>query len=158
MSEETQEKGGRIYELAYHFVPTIAEESVAATLGTLKAMLEENGAEFINVETPKMMELAYEMSRTIDNKKTWFDHAYFGWIKFEIDPANLKAVEEKLERDETIIRYMIIKTVRENTIASRKVHREYRKRTDVKAVDENGAPVEINKEEVDKQIDAMIAE
>jgi ribosomal protein S6 len=157
MSEETQELGGRIYELAYHFVPTIAEESVATTLGALKAMLEENGAVFINVEPPKMIELAYEMSRTIDNKKTWFDNAYFGWIKLELEPEKLKAIEEKLERDETIIRYMIIKTVRENTIASRKVHREYRKR-DVKAVDENGAPIEINKEEVDKQIDAMIAE
>ena len=157
MSEETQEIGGRIYELAYHFVPTIAEESVGATLSTLKGFLEEQGAVFINVEPPKMIELSYEMSRTIDNKKTWFDHAYFGWIKFELDPANLKEVEEKLDRDETIIRFMIIKTVRENTIASRKVHREYRKR-DVKAVDENGAPIEINKEEVDKQIDAMIAE
>ena len=154
---DTQEKDGRIYELSYLFTPLLTEESVVAAFGNLKGLLEQHGASFISEEMPKMMELAYQMNRTIENKKTWFDNAYFGWIKFEIEPKEIAAIEAVLARDEQIIRYMVIKTIRENTIASKKVHREYRKRTTDKVEGEQ-ASVEINKEEVDKQIDALIAE
>ncbi len=161
---ETQENEGRVYELAYLFVPTLAEETVTESFGNLKALLGEHGAAFVSEEMPKMMDLAYRMSRTIDNKKTWFDNAYFGWIKFEMDPAEIAVVEGKLKRDEQIIRFLTLKTVRENTIASKKPHREYRRKTETKEAGVEGeagetvpAP-EINKEEVDKQIDALIAE
>ncbi len=154
---EKQEKDSRVYELAYLFVPLLTEETVAASFGNLKALLEKHGATFIGEEMPKMMDLAYQMSRIIENKKTWFDNGYFGWIKFEIDPSELAAIEEVLKRDEQIIRYMTLKTVRENTMASKKPLREYRKRTAEKS--ESGEPApEMNKEEVDKQIDALVTE
>ncbi len=159
---ETQENDGRVYELAYLFVPTLAEETVSASFGNLKALLGEHGASFISEELPKMMDLAYRMNRTIDNKKTWFENAYFGWIKFEIDPSEIATIEGKLKRDEQIIRFMTLKTVKENTIASKKPHREYRRKTEGKSAEgEAGESVpapEINKEEVDKQIDALVAE
>jgi ribosomal protein S6 len=154
---ETQEKDGRIYELAYLFVPTMTDESVAAAFGNLKALLENHGASFISEEMPKLTELAYQMSRIIENKKTWFDTAYFGWIKFEMDPSEVAAIEETLARNEEIIRFMTIKTVRESTMSSKKVHREYKKRT--ASTTEGGEPtVPMNKEEVDKQIDALVTE
>jgi ribosomal protein S6 len=158
MEENNNE--GRVYELAYLFVPLLAEETVTASFGDLKALLEKHGATFVGEEMPKMMELAYQMSRIIDNKKTWFDSAYFGWVKFEIDPKEIKEVEEVLARNEQLLRFMTIKTVRENTIASKKVHREYRKRSDEKGeAGEEAAPAApINKEEVDKQIDALVTE
>jgi ribosomal protein S6 len=159
MSEDTQEKDGRVYELSYLFVPLLAEETVAASFGNLKALLEKHGATFIGEEMPKMIELAYEMSRVIENKKTWFDNAYFGWIKFEIDPSEIAAIEEILLRDEQVLRYMTLKTVRENTMASKKPLREYRKRTSDKAEGGEEAPAApMNKEEVDKQIDALVTE
>ena len=157
---EEQNIEGRVYELAYLFVPLLAEETVSTAFGDLKGLLEKHGATFIGEEMPKMMELAYQMSRIIDNKKTWFDNAYFGWIKFEIDPSQIKEVEEILARNEQIIRFMTIKTVRENTVASKKVHREYRKRDKVEgeAGEETAPAAPINKEEVDKQIDALVTE
>ena len=154
---DTQEKEGRIYELAYLFVPTLTEESVAASFGNLKGLLETHGASFITEEMPKMMELAYEMSRIIENKKTWFDTAYFGWVKFEIEPSEIAAIEEALARNEEIIRFMTIKTVRESTMSSKKVHREYKKRVATKGEGEEAGP-EMTKEEVDKQIDALVTE
>ena len=154
---ETQEKEGRIYELAYLFVPTLTEESVAAAFGNLKGLLENHGAAFISEEMPKLTELAYQMSRIIENKKTWFDTAYFGWIKFEMEPSEIAGIEETLSRDETIVRFMTIKTVRESTMSSKKVHREYKKRTTTPAEGEEAA-VPMNKEEVDKQIDALVTE
>jgi ribosomal protein S6 len=156
---ETQEKDGRVYELAYLFIPLLAEETVMASFGNLKALLEKHGATFIAEETPKMMELAYQMSRIIENKKTWFDNAYFGWIKFEIEPSAIAEIEEVLKRDEQIIRYMTLKTVRESTMASKKPMREYRKRTSEKSEGGEEIPAApMNKEEVDKQIDALITE
>lgn len=157
---EIQEKDSRVYELAYLFIPLLAEETLAVSYGNLKALLEKHGATFITEESPKMIELAYQMSRIIENKKTWFDNAYFGWVKFEIEPTAIAEIEEVLKRDEQIIRYMTLKTVRENTIASKKPVREYRKRTSEKS-EEGGevAPApEMNKEEVDKQIDALVTE
>lgn len=160
MSEEIQEKDGRIYELAYLFIPLLAEETLAVSYGNLKALLEKHGATFITEEAPKMIELAYQMSRIIENKKTWFDNAYFGWVKFEIEPSAIAEIEEVLKRDEQIIRYMTLKTVRDNTIASKKPIREYRKRSPEKSEEEGDATPapEMNKEEVDKQIDALVTE
>lgn len=154
----TNEKDARVYELAYLFVPLLTEETVAASYGNLKALLEKHGATFITEEMPKMIELAYEMSRTIENKKTWFDNGYFGWVKFEIDPSEIALVEEVLKRDEQIIRYMVLKTVRENTLSSKKPMREYRKRSAEKTEGVEEAQAPMSKEEVDKQIDALVTE
>ncbi len=155
---ETTGTDARVYELAYLFVPTLTEEVVAGSFGTLKNLLTDSGAEMISEEMPKMMQLAYEMNRTIANKKTWFSDGYFGWIKFSIDPEKLPGIEEIMKRDETMLRYMIIKTVRENTLATKKpLGREYRRRTETKVEGDEPQP-EMDKEEVDKQIDALVQE
>lgn len=157
MEEEVKnEDTGTVYELAYLFVPTIAEDAVLGTFGDLKAYLEGKGATFIQEELPKMMQLAYEMSRTIENKKTWFDTAYFGFIKFDMDPAQVESITPDLSRNESIIRFMIVKTVRENTLAGRRMHAGAgRKRT----TREDGAPeAELSKEQIEAEIDALVTE
>lgn len=157
---QENEKDTRVYELAYLFVPTIAEDKIAAKFGDVKALLEKGGAAFISEDMPKMIELAYEMNRTIDNKKTWFASAYFGWIKFELEPAQLASFEEVLKRDEEVLRYMIIKTVRENTIASKRTMsrpprmRENSEEAPAVVSDEPTA----TPEEIDEQIDALVTE
>ncbi len=154
--EVKNEEGGTVYELAYLFVPTIAEDAVLGTFGDLKAYLEGKGATFIQEELPKMMQLAYEMSRTIENKKTWFDTAYFGFIKFDMDPAQVESITPELSRNEDIIRFMIVKTVRENTMAGRRMHQGGGRK---RAVREDGTPeAELSKEQIDAEIEAMVTE
>lgn len=169
---ESEMEEGRIYEIAHLFVPTLEESTLLARFAELKDLLEKNGAVCLSEDMPRMIDLAYEMPRTIENKKTWFDEAYFGWIKFEIDPKALKAVQAVLDRDETLIRYMIIKTVKENTVASKRPLGRTGARTKVTSGDERESATEenvisedvavqeasINEEEVDKQIDAMITQ
>lgn len=165
-----KEIDSRIYELAYILVPTLEETQAMARFGDMKALLADTGAQILTEDIPRLIELAYEMNRTIENKKTWFDTGYFGWVKFEIDPALIASIEEKLSRDETVIRYMIIKTVRENTVISKKPL-GMKRRTDQKEdedtvvnmeavlTDESTAPVApATPEELDKQIDALITE
>lgn len=156
--EENEKKDGKIYEIAYLFVPTIDESQIAGKFGDLKALLEKEGATFVAEEMPKMIDLAYTMHRVIANKKIRFNNAYFGWIKFELDPANVAALKPTLDRNEEVLRYMIIKTVRENTIASKKPMGAsmMRRRAPEKKEGEEAAP--INPEELDKQIEALVEE
>ena len=159
MEENT--KDSRVYELAFLLVPTFTEELALSKFGDMKGILESNGATFIAEDMPKMLELAYEMSRIIENKKTWFGSAYFGWIKFEVEADKVHAVEEVLKRDETIIRFMTIKTVKESTIASRKPYsrpmRTNREKTGEEAVVVDQSTL-APKEELDNQIDALVTE
>ncbi len=149
----------RVYELAYLFVPTIAESDILGRFSQLKALFEGAGATFISEELPKDLALAYEMSRVINNKKIRFNNAYFGWIKFALEPEKLEAIETVIKRDEEIIRYMILKTVRENTITGKKTFSREgarTKRTYEKKVEVTGEPMD--KEAIDKEIDALVDE
>lgn len=68
-----------------------------------------------------MRPLAYEMSKLIQTKNTSFDHAYFGWVKFEIESAELSSVKKSIESMDEILRALFIKTIRESTLMSGKV-------------------------------------
>ena len=116
--------------------------------------------EIISDEMPKMIPLAYTMSKVIQNVRNKFNTAYFGWIKFEINSEKVLELKKKLDLDPNIVRFLIIKTVKENTIAAKRfVHRDSvrRKVPTTKKEGESNEVAPINKEEVDKEIEAMIA-
>jgi small subunit ribosomal protein S6 len=160
--EETK-NDNRVYELAFLIVPTMVEESTGAKFGDIKAFVEDNSGVVLSSEMPKMIDLAYEMNRTIENKKTWFNQGYFSWIKFEAPAEFIDVLDKKLKFDEEIIRYMTIKTVRENTIASKKSFGrtgDKKKKTSSEedvASDKKVVP-EMTSEEIDQQIEALIEE
>jgi len=110
------EKDVRVYELGYWLVPTIPEDGVDAQVTELKNKLKNFGAgEIIAEENPYLREIAYEMCKVISNQNNYFTEGYFGWIKLELDPARVQELTRDLEVDPTIIRSMLIGTVRENT-------------------------------------------
>ena len=162
---EENNKDSKVYEVGFLLVPTLSEEEVPAVYGDMKELVASLGGEVISDEMPKMINLAYTMSKTIQNINNKFDTAYFGWTKFFMDADKIADLKKKLDFDPKVIRFLIIKTVKENTVASKKfASREGLKRKSPAATKkEEGAevaeaPVEINKEEVDKEIDAMVAE
>ena len=67
-----------------------------------------------------MRELAYEMTRVVNNINVRFNEGYFGWIKFELDGDKVKDLEKGLKLDEEVIRYLVVKTVRENTVYTKR--------------------------------------
>ncbi len=117
---EEFEKALRVYEFSYLLVPSIPEEALEKKVESMKEKILAQGGELIAEESPKFMTLAYEMSRTITNKKTPFANAYFGWIKFETTPEVGESLTAMFERDEEIIRFLNIKTIRESTLAPKK--------------------------------------
>ena len=148
-----------IYEVGYLFVPSIAEENLGGAVTKLKDMLSTNGAQFISDEYPKMIELAYEMSKTVANKKQKFTTGYFGWVKFEIPTESIGAVKDSLDKNDEIIRFLLIKTVRESTLSPKRMYTKEgsaRRKTPSSKSDEPALPV--NEETIDKEIDALVVE
>ncbi len=151
MSQD-EPKEGKIYELAYLFVPTLPEEESMAEHTALKELAASFGASAVAEEAPKLMELAYQMERDISNKKHKFTSGYFGWMKFELDPEKVAEFKDEVSRKDTIIRFMIIRTTKESTMAPKKPKTEGR----VRGKKEDGTePEAMNKEEVDKKIEEM---
>ena len=67
-----------------------------------------------------MRELAYEMIRVVNNVNVRFNEGYFGWIKFELEGEKVKELEKTLKLDEEVVRFMVVKTVRENTVYTKR--------------------------------------
>ena len=109
----------RIYELGYHLVPTIAEENIQAASKAVRGMVERIAKEIIAEENPVFIDIAYTIVKTVDHKNKRFDNAYFGWIKFEGDPAGIAELEEGLKKDENVLRYLVVKTLREDTFIAK---------------------------------------
>lgn len=147
---------GKVYELGYLLVPTITPEDVPARHGDLKDLVTSTfkGA-IISDEIPKSITLAYPMQKVVSNVRSKFDMAYFGWVKFTMDAAELLELKKHLDLDPNIIRFLLLKTVRENTIATKRfVSRGGLKRPfTVRKADE---VVPIDKEKIDKEIDALV--
>ena len=160
--DASSEEGGsleRVYELGYLLVPTIKEEDVPGIFGNLKELITTEGGVAISDEMPKTTTLAYTMRKVVSNISSKFNTAYFGWIKFTMDTSKVLELKKKLDLDPNIIRFLILKTVRENTMAVKRFMRAdmpYRKTPTVRKSPESGA-APINKEEIDKEIDALIA-
>ncbi len=156
---EIKEAGNdRVYELGYLLVPTVSEEDVPVSYGNLKDMVSSFGGAIISDEMPKMIPLAYQMVKVVSNIRNKFSTGYFGWIKFTMDSAKVLKLKKKLDLDPTIIRFLILKTVKENTIAAKRFVRGDMHRKPKKAAgEEGGIAVPINKEEIDKEIEAMVA-
>ncbi len=146
----------RVYELGYLLVPTIASEDVPAMYTALKDTVVSFGGEFIMDEMPKLIPLAYTMVKVVSNVRNKFDSGYFGWLKFYMATEKVDELKKKLDLDPKIIRFLILKTVKENTMAARRyVGRDSAYRKNVPKKDAEALP--INKEEIDKEIEAMVA-
>ncbi len=144
-----------IYEVGYIMVPSIPEENLGGEVSSFKDSLADMGATFISDEYPKMLELAYEMSRSIQNKKQKFSYGYFGWVKFECSTHAGKIIKDALDKNEKLVRYLMIKTVRESTMSSKRPYGNkdgYKRRSSPKAEDS----LPINEETIDKEIEALV--
>ncbi len=155
-----EEVQGKVYEIGYLLVPKLTEEEVPAVYGNIKELVSRLGGEIVADEMPKLIPLAYTMGKVISNIRHKFDNAYFGWTKFMMDADKVAEFKKTLTFDPNFVRFLIIKTVKENTIASRRsVGRDMaRRKTGItKPKGEEGEAAPINKEAIDKEIDALVS-
>jgi len=148
----------RIYELGYHLVPTLSVEQIPEASGAVRGMIERISKEVIAEELPVFIDLAYTVVKTIEHKNKRFDQAYFGWIKFEGSPAGIAELEEGLKKDENVLRYIIVKTIRENTFIAKKFTGAKAKEVEEVSTEKEETVLETSSDEVlDKAIEELVA-
>lgn len=152
----TMEDELTLYELGYLVLSTVKEDELEKETAQLKSVIERNGGLFIGEEgMPKIMKLAYTMIKIISNKKTRFDSAYFGWVKFEASAENVLKINEEVKKLDNILRFILIKTVRESKLMTQRRPMVAKPKKDTPK-DEVKEEKPISKVEVDKAIDELV--
>jgi small subunit ribosomal protein S6 len=114
----------KVYELGSHIVSSLSEEEAGKVYESLKGLITKAGGAIIAEEAPQLMDLAYMMIKHVQGKNVRHTTAYFSWIKFEIDPTEIPAINEAVSADENILRYITVKTVKESTLYGHKFANE----------------------------------
>jgi ribosomal protein S6 len=164
MTNETDKTDlAAVYEVGFHIVPTVSPENLPKEVDAIKALLGREKATIISEEFPKLRNLSYTMIKAVGPARHRCDTAYFGWIKFEAPKSAIAALDKDLKASEKVLRYLIVKTVRENTIYGPKILAEEKKDARDGAAQAPGAPAEAAKpakpmtqEELDKSIDKLV--
>lgn len=158
---EKQEGGNQVYELGYHIVSTVAEENLPKEVEALKAIVLKDGGSLVSEGEPKLINLAYPMTKSVADTKKKFTSAYFGWIKFEAKSELMGEIKKAVDANPHVLRYLLIKTVRENTLYTPKLNsvkvgeKEAPKAKKSIKTDEVKAS---SVEDIDKSIDELVLE
>ncbi len=147
----------KIYEVGFHIVPIVGDDGLGARVTAIRDVIESKGGHVIADEYPKHMDLTYPMTKVASNKRALYASAYFGWIKFEADPAQIKSIETGLMSDDFVLRFILVGTVRENTMVPKKVLQAKREDgiTKIDAVPAVDKP-QLSEEELDKTIEDLV--
>jgi len=158
-SKAPENEGVRIYEVGYHVLSTVKEEDVEGVVSTIRSEIEKAGGSLISEGAPQSVKLSYTMSVNKGGKNTHYERAYFGWIKFESDSEATGKLNEVLTEDENILRFIIFKTLREDTRASArpKTLREVRRTDTITSTPKKGAePKEAAPDVSEKDLDKAL--
>jgi ribosomal protein S6 len=146
-----------VYEVGFHVVPTVGDEGVAGVVDQIRSAL--GNAEIISESFPEKTRLAYTVERADTGKRTKYNEAYFGNIKFALKREAIPSLEDALRANQNVLRYLLIETVREDVSAAprRAVFTSDRLEGETiqkptAAAEEKG---EVSEEELDKSIDAL---
>ncbi len=170
-SEKIEEKQGKndevlIYEISYLLLPNIAATETSSKAQDLKSEMQSLGAQIISDENPVLIDLAYAMVKTVGATRHKVTTGYFGWVKLEVkrdSEAVISKIKRFLDENNDIVRYLIVKTVRENTLLNGKMMLQKEKKEVGEVRDsedsvepESEKPVGDSAEEIDKSIDNLV--
>ena len=97
------------YELAFHVLPTIAEGEVTAVFDKIKAEITKMGGELTSEEAPARFDLAFEIAQFLEGRNRKFTSAYFGWVRFNIEPNKIAEVTEMVDGTKELLRHLLIR-------------------------------------------------
>lgn len=162
MQDSHKDDVKKVYEIGYLLISSIPKEKVADVAAKLKDVLSEKGASVIGEEAPELIPLSYTMVKKIGTANHRFDQAFFGWVKFELSSKEIEEVKKTLDLDSSVLRHLIITTVKENTYLGKKAHAAAEQVASGDGVPSEEGVVTIDKpasvEEMDKSIDEMVKE
>lgn len=155
-----------VYEIGYLLASSISEEKIGIESDLIKKIINDSGASIISEGAPEGRDLAYTIRRkTVGGSYEKYDSAYFGWIKFELGSSLIESVKKTIELIPSVIRALVITTVRDNTYLGKHAPSVNQKVGDGEKIAEAGVGSLIQAEatpataeEIDKSIDAMVKE
>ena len=156
---ELKEERMQVYEAGFHIIPTVSEDTVAQKVAEIRSLIESNGGTIISDEFPKSRALAYTLVKPVAGINKRYNSAYFGWFKFEAPTSTAGAVKKGLDTAPEVLRHLIVKTVRENTMSNlAKIGMRSDDPEAAKKADGVVAPVAapLSAEEIDKSIEKMV--
>jgi ribosomal protein S6 len=160
--EEKDLNDTQIYEIGYHLLPTVAEENIAGEVSVLHEIIKKAGGTIISEGAPYLRNLAYDMTKRVETKNLSFSKAYFGWIKFELDTSAIVDVQKSVENLPNVLRSLVIKTIRENTLFIPKApvfkKEEIVEEVIVETPAEPKGKEEVSEAEIDKSIDELLVD
>jgi ribosomal protein S6 len=148
----------RVYETGYHILPTVPEDDVEQVVSAIRSSIESGGGSFISEGAAQSVKLAYSMYVNRGGTHDEYDRAYFGWIKFEAEGKVAVALNQVLDANENILRYIIFKTVREDTRASARptTLREVKRTDTIKSTPKKGAEKKGTEDVSEKDLDKVL--
>jgi ribosomal protein S6 len=162
MQKEAKNKeaeGLTVFEVGYTLLPSFVAEQISAKVESFKGAISKAGGEVISLENPTLVNLAYPMTKTIGTTRLKCVTGHFGWIKFAIDKEGMTAVKKNFEADNDILRYLLVKTVRENTLSAGKMlfrSGDEGKKIEFSNIEPELTAPESTPEEIDKSIDELV--
>lgn len=155
MENDIKHEGrSKVYEVGYLVLPTVPEEHVSQEVQKVKTLIESASGSLITEDFPKLRTLAYSMKKHIGGRNLGFDKAYFGWVKFECPAVEIPTLKAGLEKMENLLRFILIETVRENTLYTPRMSF----RPQVAEAGKEKVGEKISEEQIEKEIENLVVE
>lgn len=156
MEKESSKDGVKVYEVGFHIAPFVGEENIAHEVSLIKNALDAIKAEVISEDFPRLRALSYPITKVIKGDKKICNEAYFGWVKFEADSSMIDGLKKDIEKIENIIRFILVGTVKENTLYGAKFVQDKEAKREKAEASKLEVKEEINEVELDKSIDNLV--
>ena len=109
----------QLYEVGFLLVPSIVEDALGEEVNTLRLAIEEMGGTVVGEGFPALRALAYPIRRGNREGGTTYTSAYFGFIRFEVIPEKAPLLKQAFEKNASLIRFLIMKTIKELLMPAR---------------------------------------
>ncbi len=139
------------YELAYHVLPTVAEGEVVDVTAAIKQLIAGQQGEVFDEEAAERFELAYEIEKYLEGRHRRFSSAYFGWVRFRLEPAALAAVMEEVDAHKSILRTLVVRLTKVEEANPFRFH-EALVDTKVRTINTDELDEEVSEEEVEGEV------
>lgn len=103
----------QLYEVGYLLVPSIVEEALGEEANAVRLAIEAAGGSVVGDGFPALRALAYPIRKGNREGGTTYNNAYFGFIRFEMLPQMALTLKLALEKNASLVRFLIMKTVKE---------------------------------------------
>ncbi len=154
----TDEANGRkTYEVGFLIVPSVAEESLGAEVGRIRDAVERFGGAIVGEGYPSLRALHYEIAHRRQGSKQMHNQAYFGYVKFTLEPEQALAVKTDIEKIETVLRFLFIIAGKENPIMAKRPPRSVHVATPVDTASKRSLTAE-DEAEISKGIEELLTE